>query len=102
MSPCLIFLFPILTQGCFGFPEIYFSPQDGSTSLENYVNLKTNSEDPEKAIDPEDLFKEGLKLYGKRKSLSKKGFLDRKVEQFVRRMYRRKPVSGKIRLLRKK
>ena len=52
--------------------------------------------------DPEELFKEGLKLYGKRKPLSEKGFLDRKVEKFVKRMPRRKPVSGKIRLLRKK
>ena len=80
MSPCLIFLVKILTQGWIGFPEIYFSPQDDATSVENYVNVKTNSEDPEKVIDPEELFKEGLKLYGKRKSLSEKGFLDRKVE----------------------
>ena len=91
MSPWLIFLFPILTQGWIG----YFSLQDGATSVKNYANVKTHSEDPKKVIDihrndPEELFNKGLK------------FLDRKVEEFVKRMPRRKPVSGKIRLLRKK
>ena len=85
MSPWLIFIFPILTQGWIGFQRTYFSPppqsnsnlspQDGDTYLENYANVETNSEDPEKVIDmqrndPEELFKEGRKLYVKRKYLS--------------------------------
>ena len=104
MSPWIIFLFPILTQGWIG--QIYFKPQDVARSVESYANIKTNLEDQEKVLgihryNPEEIFNDGLKLYGKRTS-SSKSFLDRKVEEFVKRMYRRKPVSGKIRLLRKK